>query len=222
MSVRGFRRPQVTQYTSSSSSYASVVRSNFNQNMGSNSSSNVRQPPSNYSSSTSDANLMNINKKLTDLVNICNENSRKITDIKTSQENINKSVEDINLKLTSMEVSITRNKDDIGRINVNLNEINDRININKTCIDTANKNLTTFTQKISTYFIDFFYICNPRQSYDDQTVESITAFINQLGAEKNKQFVKERLGNISSKNSSTNQPSNSTILKPATLRPNNK
>ena len=86
----------------------------------------------------------------------------------------------------------------------------DIISLNKKN-DTQITNNNNFMNKVSNSLIDLFYIINPKEKYDDNTIKSLVGLMTNLGyGNKDSSFIKNRLSSIqgSNKQQTTTQNNN--------------
>ena len=86
----------------------------------------------------------------------------------------------------------------------------DIISLNKKN-DTQITNNNNFMNKVSNSLIDLFYIINPKEKYDDNTIKSLVGLMTNLGyGNKDSSFIKNRLSSIqgSNKQETTTQNNN--------------
>jgi hypothetical protein len=127
--------------------------------------------------------------KIDRLTTICTNNSEQIQLSNENYENMFNSLKTINLNIEEIKRSIENNENEIKCIKLKFAE-------HQKNNEAQYQNLKTYCQKICERFIDFYYICNPKQNYDEATIKSLKNFTNDLGLKKDENYIKDKLRRV--------------------------
>ena len=128
-----------------------------------------------------------INNDLTEMINTLNN---KITDQLAKTDSILSKIANIDLQFTEINKIVDNLQ---TKTNDNSNEIME----NNTTLENNINNNQQFLNKIIVSFIDFFYIVNPKKTYDAAVIDNIKIFLQGLGHNINSSEINKRLNKIS-------------------------